>query len=63
MKFPTSTRRLDCDEVLARLTEHHVEAVYRAIGVERFGPGGPGNWLVSRPWQATSESRPSVTIR
>jgi hypothetical protein len=50
MKFPTSTRRLDCDEVLARLTEHHVEAVYRAIGVERFGSGGPGNWLVSRPW-------------
>ena len=60
MKFATATHRLDRDEVHARITEHHVQVVYRALGVEHFGHGSPDDWLVSRPWEATSESRPSV---
>jgi hypothetical protein len=59
----TASQHIDRDALLSRLTEHDVQAVYEALGVERFGPGGSGHWLVSRPWQATPETHPSVTIR
>lgn len=63
MRFPTVMHRLDRDKVKDGLTEQDVQAVYRALGVEHFGHGGPGNWLVSRPWQATPETRSSVTVK
>lgn len=47
--------------MLDRLDEAAVQAVYRALGVERFASGGPGHWLVSSPLR--DDAHPSFTIR
>ncbi len=50
----------DRNEIISRLTEHDVQEIYRRLGVERFGSGGNGNWLVSCPWR--DDRSPSLNI-
>ncbi|HMM43750.1 MAG TPA: hypothetical protein PKA95_17785, partial [Thermomicrobiales bacterium] len=55
------TAAIDRADVVDRLDETAVQAIYRALGVARFASGGPGDWLVSSPLR--DDRRPSFTIR
>ena len=48
------------DDILARLDEQEVYQIYHRLGVQEFGSGGPGNWLVRTPWR--EDHNPSLNI-
>lgn len=56
-----ATSSPDRDTIIAGLSESDVQAIYRSIGVDRFGSGGAGNWLVHSPLR--EDRNPSFSIR
>lgn len=61
LRLPRVTNGIDADELVRRLTETDVQAVYRRLGVEQFKSGGPGNWLVFVPWRDNTKT-PALSI-
>lgn len=49
-------------DVVARLSENDIQSVYRAIGIQKFKPGGPNDWKVFVPWRENRNTE-AMTIR